>query len=181
MLNGKNMGLNGMLLLPPRMTRITGLTIITIPRNIIVLIRKIPGVIVFMALYATEQGKIPRRGMAICAGIPFPIVFAAKNGKIQLVMLRKIGSIPTRVGRVAGPAVGWEIARFVVGTGGCLEIGLVAGKAIGGRIQEISTNMTLGTVVDLMPTGQGKKQVVGAAARPKPARAGNVVAFLTIG
>ena len=145
------------------------------------IIGKIPCIVVLMAFYATEQGKIPRCSMTIGAGIPFPIVSAAENGKIQLVVLRKVGGIPTRVGRVAGPAVGWEIARFVVGTGGCLEIGLVAGKAIGGRIQEISTNMTLGTVVDLMPTGQGKKQVVGAAARPKPARAGNVVAFLTIG
>ncbi len=41
--------------------------------------------------------------------------------------------------------------------------------------------MALGTVVDLMPPGQRKKQVVGAASRPKPARSGNVVAILTIG
>ena len=86
------------------------------------LIGKTPGVIVLMTFDTTEQRKIPRRGMTIGAGIPFSIVFAAENGKIQLVVLRKIGGIPTRVGRMAGPAVSWKIARFVVRAGGRLKI-----------------------------------------------------------
>ena len=56
----------------------------------------------------------------------------------------------------------------------------MTGKTIGRRIYETSTNMALGTIVDLVPPGQREKQVVGAAARPKPARPSDVVAFLTI-
>lgn len=104
------------------MTRIACRTRITIPRNIIVLIRKIPGIIMLMTFDATKQGEIPWRSVAIGAGIPFPIVSTAENGKIQLVVLRKIGGIPTRVGRMAGPAVSWKIARFVVRAGGRLKI-----------------------------------------------------------
>lgn len=148
------------------MTGITSLTIVTIPRNLIVLIGQISGIIVLVAIYTTEQGEIPRCGMAIRAFIPFSFVFATENRKIGLVVLGKFRCIPARVGRMANFAVGREIARFVVGAGGCLKICLVAGKTFGRRIHKIPANMTLGAIVDLMPAGQGEKQVIGAATRP---------------
>jgi len=110
------------LLLPSWVAGITSRTRITIPRNLIVFIGKITGVIVFMAFYTTKKREISGSGMTIRAFIPFSIVFAAENGEIQLVVLGKVGGIPARIGRVADLAVGRKIARFVVRAGGGLKI-----------------------------------------------------------
>ena len=116
------------------MTRITGRTGKAITGDIVVLIGQVAGVVMFVAIHAAEFLEISRRRMTIRAFIPFAAVFAAENGEIRLVMLREVAGHPARLGRVAGGAVGREVAGLVVGAGGGPKIRLVAGKAVGGRI-----------------------------------------------
>lgn len=69
------------------MTPITSLTGKTIPLHIVVLVRQIPGIVVLVAVNATELGKIPRRRVTFHAVVPLPFVFSAENGKIQFIVL----------------------------------------------------------------------------------------------
>lgn len=80
------------------------------------LIRQLPGVVVFMAIHATECLEIPSGSMAIGTLVPFPFVFTTKNGEIGLVVLCKCRGIPSGFSCMADFAVGREVARFVVRT-----------------------------------------------------------------
>lgn len=75
----------------------------------------------------TEYGVIPRRGMAVGALVPFPLVFSAVDRKIHLVVIK--GS--RRPGRfaVAAGAVGRKLCGFMVGIGGLVIVGNMAAGA----------------------------------------------------
>jgi hypothetical protein len=145
------------------------------------IIGEVASIVVFMAVNTAEGFEIARRGVAIRALIPFSFVFSAKNGEIQLVVLRKITRVPAGFGGMAGLAVGWEIARLMVGAGGGPEIRLMTSKTIGRGIGKVSSNMTARAIIDQMPTRQWKKQVIGSPGHPFPFGQGQIVASRAIG
>ncbi len=163
------------------MTIVTSRTRIAIPRNLVMFIGQIPGVVVLMALYTTKCLEIARRCMALGTLIPFSFVLAAENRKIRLIVLRKICGIPTGVCSVAYTAVGRKIPCLVVRTGGRPEIHFVTSKTIRWRIHKISTDMAFRAVVNLMAFGQREKQVVCPACRPKPIPTSSIMAFNAVG
>lgn len=101
--------------------------------------------------------------MAVRTLVPFPPVIPAVNREIRLVVLRIVRSIPAWIGVVASGAIGRKVPGLMVRTGSRPEIRFVTGKTICRRIGKISTDMTLGAVVDLVSFGQGEKQVVGSS------------------
>ena len=79
------------------MAGIASLARITVARHLVVFAGQVAGVVVLVAVNATERLEIPRRRVAVGAFVPFPVVFSAENGEVQLVVLREVrgGSAPS--------------------------------------------------------------------------------------
>ena len=101
--------------------------------------------------------------MAVRTLVPFPAVLSAVNGEIRLVVLREVCGIPAWISGMASGTIGRKVPCFVVRTGSRPEIRFVTGKTIRRRIDKIPADMTLRAVVNLVPFGQGEKQVVGSS------------------
>ena len=78
------------------MTGITGSAQEHIAIDISVVAGELTLVVVLVAVYATKQAVVARRGMTVGAGIPLPTVVAAVDWKKLLVVVDKSGGTPTR-------------------------------------------------------------------------------------
>ena len=149
-----------------------GLTLVDVALHaLVVLVRAGVGV-------AGEAGELPvvvGVGVAVGAGVPLALVLAAVDGEVKPVVVLEVGRHPAGVGGVAGPAIGAEGELHVVGLGGALEIVLVAGDAVAGRVRVVAVEVALGAVLDLVSLGQGEEAVVEAAGTPSEAT--GVMAF----
>lgn len=65
-------------------------------------------VVMLVAVHATKQAVVARRGMAVCTGIPLPSVIAAVDRKKLLVVVDKSGGTPTWSCSMAKCTVGGE-------------------------------------------------------------------------
>lgn len=163
------------------MAGIASLARIAVARNFIVFTSQVAGVVVLVAVNATERLEISCRRVAVVAFVPFAVMFSAENGEVRLVVLREIRGGPAGVGVVADRAVGREASRLVVGAGRRLKIVLVAGEAIGRCVHKVPTNVAAVAVVNLVAFCQWEKAVVARPARPHPARTGHIVANPAVG
>ena len=117
--------------MPCGMAFITGIAVINVPGNPAMFIGQVLGVIVCVAVNATEYGIIARGGMAVRAIIPFSIVPAAVNGEIHAIVV-KVRRFPG-IFRVAACTVGREPCRRVIGVVGLAVVtGMAAVAGIGG-------------------------------------------------
>ena len=69
------------------------------------LIGEIGGIIVLMAIDAGELAVIARSRVAVCAGVPFTLVFAGIDGKVIRIVGFKTRGVPTGVCGVANRAI----------------------------------------------------------------------------
>lgn len=90
------------------MTGITGSAQEHIAIDIPVVAGKLTLVVVLVAVHATKQAVVARRGMAVCTGIPLSTVIAAVDWKKLLVVVDKSGGTPTRSCSMAQCTVGGE-------------------------------------------------------------------------
>lgn len=175
----------GISALPPhllptfRMTGIARLRGKNVSGNFVVLVGKATGIVVFMAIYATELLETPRGGMAFRTLVPFSGMGTAENRKIQLVVLGKVCRLPSWVGIMTGGTIGGKVVGYMVGTFRRLEIIQVTSHAFPGRTGEITVLMTLVAIVDGMTSGEGKEQMIGGSGGPLPSGGGHVVAIQT--
>lgn len=102
-------------------------------------------IIMFVAVYATEQSEVVGYGMTICALVPFIVVFSTVNREIHVIVV-KGGGLPgilaVAQGTIRGEpgrSVVWIIHRVVV-------TGMASIAGIGG-IVVITSGMTSGTIV----------------------------------
>ena len=68
------------------MAGIAGVAFVNIAAYILVFISQVSGVIVFVAVNATEGSEITR-GMAFYTVVPFSFVFAAVNWEVHAIMV----------------------------------------------------------------------------------------------
>lgn len=158
------------------MAGIASLARIAVARYLVVLIGQVAGVVVLVAVNATERLEIPSRRVAVGAFVPFAVVFSAENGEVQLVVLREVRCGPAGVGVMADGTVVREATRLVVGAGRRLKIVQMTSDAIGRCVREVPADVAAVTVLNLVALGQWKKAVVARPTRPHPARTGHIVA-----
>lgn len=145
------------------------------------LIGKVGGIVVFMAIHATKGCEISGRGVAFCALVPFSVVFSTKNREIKLVVLAKIGRLPAHRDRVASVAIGRKTARLVVWARRRLKIRCVASETLGRRARINAADMAFCAIADIVAASQWEKLVVRAAARPLPSRGREIMAAHAVG
>ena len=160
--------------MPRWVAGITCLARIAVPRNLVVFVGKVVGIVVLVAVNATEGHKIPRRGMALVAFVPLVFVLATENGEVQIVVLVKIICFPAGGSAMADTAVGGEARSLVVGVARVLKIGLVAGETVRRGILKNPSGVAGCTIVYFMAFCQREKIVVLRKARGRPSRIGAV-------
>ncbi len=127
------------------MALVAGLTVELVILHIIVLIGQVIGVVVLVAIDATEGRETSRRSVAFTAFVPLALVFSTVNREIIVVVLGEVFSLPARLRIVAKGTVHREACHFVVGVGRLLEIRQVAcGASM--RSTSVAIGMASGTV-----------------------------------
>lgn len=119
-----------------------------------------------MAIHTTKSLIVARRRVTFGALVPYTIVPTTENGKIRLVMLLIILGGPPHIRAMTHSTISRKICGFMIRIRGRPVIRFMASKTVFGRASIHPTSMALGAITDLMPLGQGEKQVVGAPCRP---------------
>lgn len=134
--------------------------------------------VVFMAVQASEHAVIGRIGMAIGAGVPFPFVRTAVNGK-ELAVVIELRTLPGG-DAVAGLTVFGEPGTGVIRAGRGVVIVQVARNAFFGQTRVGSTGMTA-IAIQLMPPLQREKSMFETLVGAVPLSAHHVVAAVAVG
>ena len=136
----------------PGMTGITGIAVIAVSGNIIMLvIHRTLAVLVTVNTF--KPGIIPGIDVTIRATVPFVPVFARIYREIQIVMI-PVGRCPA-CGRMTGLTSCREVGRRMIGIGCLIVIGCVTGITVCGCVC-ISRCMTSQTIQNYMGACQGK-------------------------
>lgn len=134
--------------------------------DISVVAGKLALVVMLVAVHATKQAVVARRGMAVCTGIPLPTVIAAVDRKKLLVVVDKSGGTPTRSCGVAKHTVSGEAGCLMIGVLCRLVVCQVAGNADGGGVTVVVCLVTLPAIHDFMALGEREKVVGYVLCRP---------------
>jgi len=121
-------------------------------------------IIVFVAIDATEQGKITRGGMTVHTLIPFVVVLPTVDREILLIVIPGRGHPGT--GGMTILTGGRELCRGVVRVVRVVIIGLVTTYAGIGCVVVVAVDMAIGTPCILVRTRQRPGTVVPERRNP---------------
>ena len=97
------------------MTLVASLAVVLIPPDFIVFVSQLTGIVMLVAINATELAEITGYGVTLNAVIPLALVLSTENREIKIVMVLEVLCRPSGLYGVTSGAIRRKAIGLVIG------------------------------------------------------------------